>query len=141
MDQNDIEKRLLADPGDPVFVLVSKALVEQGEVFQAYDILLAGLSHSPDCHEGRLLLAKLYFERDFLPFCVKELNFIAERLPKNKSIRRLLEKFGSDSGIVPESDKKSEDLKADKSSVTISDSDETVAEMEFGFDDIDLLEE
>ena len=144
MDPSDIEKRLVADPGDPVFVLVAKALVEQGQVFQSYEILLAGLSHNPDCHEGRLVLAKLYFEQDFLPFCVKELRYIAEKLPNNKSIRRLLDKFGSDSSSIDESEKKADDLKATDSSDTLPNSkeslEETVAEMELGFDDIDLLE-
>ena len=141
MDSNDIEKRLASDPGDPVFVLVAKALIEQGETFQSYEILLAGLSHNPDCHEGRLVLAKLYFEQDFLPFCVKELRYIAEKLPNNKSVRRLLDKFGSDSSNVEESQEKPSDLKASGSSATLSSSEETVAEMELGFDDIDLLDE
>ena len=141
MDSNDIEKRLASDPGDPVFVLVAKALVEQGEIFQSYEILLAGLSSNPDCHEGRLVLAKLYFEQDFLPFCVKELRYIAEKLPNNKSVRRLLGKFGSDSNSLDNLSEKVDDLKASDSSDTLSGSEETVAEMELGFDDIDLLDE
>jgi hypothetical protein len=99
---------------------VAVALCQEGKTLEAIDVCLAGLCNTPSVIRGRLVLARAFFERGYVPFAVRELEQLRREVPENDSVRRLLEKL---------SPKRSENVPA-------GGDESTVAEAEF---DIDLM--
>ena len=127
------------DPGKTSFLELANRLHQAGDNPAALDVLFRGLSHNPSYHLARLSLARIFFEQRYLPFALRELEELAQYLPKNQSIQKLLKKFGRDK---PQSSVKQQpDLKAAPDSDNLAKSEEVMAEAEFDFDQIDLLEE
>lgn len=125
MDKDDWQTFLNQDPGNPYFAEVAEDLRKQGQAPQAFRVCFSGLSANPHCHLGRLVLARLFYEQGSLPFALRELKTLAEELPDNKYIAKLLGK------LTP----------GEISQPTEQPGESTIAEAEFDFDDIDLLEE
>ncbi len=121
MNQQDLEQILKNEPGDPRFVEFAQQLFVQGQNLRSIEVCLAGLSANPAAHEGRLLLAQIYFSCGYYPFATRELLELHRALPDNQTIVRLLEKLspGSTAGS------------------STQDSSETLAESDF---DLDVLE-
>ena len=129
MDQN-FEALLRDDPGNPAFANFAESLLNQGKWSEALEVCLAGLSSNPSCHKGRLLLARVYFERNHLPFAVREVRELLDALPENKFIRRLLERLSPESAAS-----------SGHRTTGNTGEEKTVAEAEFDIGEIDLLVE
>lgn len=94
MESDNHFKRLLEeDPGNEVFSEYAEILRCQGRHYEALDVCLAGLSVNPSCHPGRLLLARIFYERGFTAFSARELKELVLALPEQKSLKRLLEEI------------------------------------------------
>ena len=140
--QDEILQRLNADPGDPLFAQVADSLRRAGKWSDALDIALSGLTANPQCHRGRLILARLFYDRHYYPFAVRELEHLHRAVPENASIGRLLERLspGSTTGeagvsAIPTAQHSSE---MPSSALHAPHGDEVVAEEDF---DIDILAE
>lgn len=101
MEIDEIKARLEEDPGDPVFAELGEAYRIAGDLQEALWICLRGLSSNPDVHQGRLLLARIFYQLEYFPFAVRELRELAVALPENEHIRKLLEGLspGSSAGV------------------------------------------
>jgi len=154
MGDDKYEDKLAADPGDPLFVDYALICIERNEVGKALEVCLSGLSRNPGLHRGRLALAKVFYLSGHLPFAIRELKELHLALPNNRSIIKLLEKFGvlgEESLGFDKTQKEQGNLKAQRSSASMEPSetpgdetapvDETVAEVEFDFDALQMLKE
>jgi len=129
MNKQELEALLGQDPGNGVFADYAELLRSEGQIDLAMDSCLRGLSINPGIHKGRLTLARLYYEKGFLPFAIRELELLRAALPDNRSISKLLEKFqpgSTQSNLVPHQS---------------AESSSTIAESEFEVGDLDLLDE
>ncbi|MCB0338182.1 MAG: hypothetical protein KDD53_01195 [Bdellovibrionales bacterium] len=145
---SDMRETLREDPGNPVFLEYAQTLIDSDKLDEALGVLLSGLSHNPGYHKGRALLAKLFYIQGYTPFAIRELECLLESLPENQSIKRLLQKFGiklsglaglpNDTDSRPEIKSEVSELKEIPASDIIQD---TVAEVELDFDELDLLED
>ena len=127
MNEDEVIAILERDPGNSVFADYAQALHAGERSADAVITCLRGLTHNPSFHKGRLLLAKLFYDLGFLSFCLEQLRVIAEAIPDNKSLRKLLNK------LAP-----SDDSVKNSSSQNIS---HTYAEVEFNLGDVDLIED
>lgn len=125
--EEDLRRIISEDPGNSAFAELADALRRSGRQAEAMDIALNGLSKNPGCHQGRLVLARLFFDRRQYPFAVRELEALQEALPESKTVARLLEK------LSPGAKQKLQSAKAAPVA-------ETVAESEFEFDTLDLID-
>jgi predicted Zn-dependent protease len=80
---------LAHDPGAPQFVVAAEALRLEGGHAEALVVLLKGLSCSPNNQQGRLLLARVLYECDCVPFAIRELAQLCAALPNNPSLHKL----------------------------------------------------
>jgi len=126
MGADDWQAVLLEDPGNPYFAEVSENLRKEGRYAEAYRVCFAGLSANPNCHVGRLALARLFYDQGFFPFAVRELEVLRSKLPENKTLLKLLMKLSPERVETPVASQVPET---------------TLAEVEFDFREIDLLEE
>ncbi len=119
---------LAEDPGNPFFADYAEQCRGASRFAEAVSVCLKGLSANPSCHTGRLVLARVLFENDCVPYAVEELEKLRIALPDNKFIPRLLDKIApaETHAAVP---------------AAAAGAAETVAETEFSFEDIELLEE
>lgn len=122
--EDQIRGILGADPGNAVFVDFADALRDSGRSDEALKVCLSGLNANPSNHSGRLLLARIFFELGNLTFAVREIKELCVALPECKSLKRLLELLAPGEGA--ESDSGEEEM---------------VAETEFDFEEIDLMEQ
>ncbi len=142
----ELPQELQEDPGDISFLGVAGDYREKGELLKAVVICLRGLSANPSYHQGRLLLARLYFELECLPFALKELELLHQDMPHIDSIGRLLERLSPGASNVadePSSDSTYEQ-EAPKDTPERSrpaQQEETLAETDFDFDELDDLED
>ena len=128
MEENeDREIILAADPGNPVFAAYCEELRSQGLLHEAIQVALKGLSHNPGCHLGRLILARCFYQLDYLPFARREIAELMAALPEIKSLRKLADKFDLPEPGAPDMAAKSEEA--------------VLAEEEFDFGEIDLVAE
>ena len=97
-----------------------------GKLDDALILAMAGLSENPDAHRGRLVLARIFYEKGYLPFAVREVEQLVREIPSNAAIRKLLETLAPDRVIGGPNTIVAED---------------TVAESEFDLDALALLEE
>lgn len=128
--EDEISLRLESDPGDPVFADYAEFLRSQGDYDRALHVCLSGITSNPAVLEGRLVLARIFYDEGYKSFAIRELEFLKKELPDNKALISLLEK------VSPESlsqSSKHESINEEEGS--------TVAEGEFAFDELDLLEE
>ena len=132
MSDAEISSILESDPGNPEFADYANELRHGGKLSDALLVCLRGLSANPACQRGRLILARTYVDLKLIPFALRELEQLQAEMPQNQLIPRLL------STIDP-------GHKAQASSVEPGSTDspeaETIAEAEFGFDELDLIEE
>jgi hypothetical protein len=84
------------DPGAPQFVSVAEKQRLQGNHELALVILLLGLSHAPSNHQGRLLLARVFYELECIPFAIEQLKKLCEEFPQHKNIQKLYHKMGGE---------------------------------------------
>jgi predicted Zn-dependent protease len=80
---------LAQDPGAEQFVAVAEELRLEGIHSEALVILLKGLSRNPSNYQGRLLLARVLYECDCVPYAVRELTQLCAALPNNPSLLKL----------------------------------------------------
>ena len=95
-----LREALSTNPGAPEFVSLAELLRAARRHFEALGVLVAGLSASPDNHKGRLLLARVFYELQAIPFAVRELKELCLALPGNKPLVILLEKLAPQSEVV-----------------------------------------
>lgn len=133
MDEQSLKDKLLQDPGHPDFADYAEELRRRGRFFEAMEVCLNGLSLNPQCHLGRLSLARIMVEKGWLPFASDQVTKLCSAFPESHSLKKLLASLSPDPAL--------------ESSLTVQNhsvskqNDETVAEVEFDFDEIDLLEE
>lgn len=128
METTNYEAILVTDPGNPLFAEYAENLLSQGKLKEAQDICLAGLSANPSFSRGRLVLARVFFERSFVPFAVRELEVLREEIPENKFVQRLVERLAPD---VANKDQRKRGA---------DNGEDTVAETDFDIGEIELLE-
>jgi predicted Zn-dependent protease len=166
MDLEELEQIVSADPGNSLFANLAELLREDGMLDTAFNVCFAGLSQNPGCHKGRLILARLYYERGFVPFAVRELEEIYRSLESSQSstqfIAKLLKRLGSEIAEQPIAAKSSSNVQnlnqisvQDKiaqpaqqagqhilgTEIEGSQSEEVLAEVDFDLEEIDLIEE
>jgi hypothetical protein len=154
MTHDDLVALIAKDPGNPQFVILAENFRARGQQLEAVRVLMAGLSANPTYHRGRLLLARLFYELQFVPFAIRELEELQRALPQSLSIAKLLNKFGvlaprSQDLNVPESldtigGYESERKNAPPTSVEGEVSEKmalesTLAEVDLDFDDLEAL--
>ena len=126
-DEQEYQRLLSVNPGDPCFADYALYLRSQGRGDEAQQVCISGLSENPQHHRGRLVLARLFYDRGQLPFSIREVEQVYRELPNQQTIRKLLSRL-SPTSLGSETRPKE----------TIE---QTVSEAEFGFDQIDLLDE
>jgi predicted Zn-dependent protease len=128
--EEKIKLKLSKDPGNPVFSEFAEYLRKKKRVDEAFQVCFEGLSQNPSHLPGRLVLARLFYASNWIPFAVRELELIHRSYPENATLIRLLQKLDPD--FVPASDR----------AVETGQSNETmIAETEFDLGDIDLLDD
>ena len=127
--EEEILATLADDPGDPLFVEYADFLRREEDYANALQVCLAGLSVNPGFHHGRLVLARIFFDQSFIPFAVRELELLHTALPNNSGVQKLLDRLAP--GSASES----------AAETAETDAEDTVAETEFDFDEIELIEE
>ncbi len=118
------------DPGSPVFIELADLLYREGRMTEAVEICLGGLTANPSAHRGRLLLARFYYEKGYLPFAVQEVEKLTSALPQNEELAKLLQK------LAPGSKPSVSTAQGNPAS-----SEKTLAEAEFDLGDIELIDE
>lgn len=147
--RSEAELRALVDedPGDGAFVELAELLFERDELDAAQRICMEGLSANPNNDSGRLLLARIFFEKRYLPFAIREVKHLSQNRPGSRALAKLLAALSpgasNDAGDLRVGDlAKAPSVAVDTSeSAAPPLSEETVAEAEFDFDDLDLIED
>lgn len=125
------EKILEDDPGNPAFADYADLLRREGDLTRAIEMCLRGLSHNPSHDLGRLVLARLFYERGWTPFAIREVEELCRRHPSNAGLTRLIKAIRPE-GELPE---------AAVAQAAPGSSEETIAEADFDFEELDLIEE
>lgn len=125
-----VPENLKDEPGAPGFIDLCEQLIGQGKLLEALYVALRGVSHSDDSAEGKLLLAKIFFKIDCIPYAVREVEELHQQLPQIDSLSRLLEKIAPERVTTPG---QQQQLSPDR--------EETLAEGEFDFSEIELMDE
>lgn len=120
----ELELRVSGDPGDPAFAELADVYRRRGDYQGAFDLCLNGLTANPECIRGRVVLARLFYERLHFPFAARELRELCLALPANPYARKLLETLSPEDGLSPAS----------------QDVGKVLAEVEFSLDSLDLSE-
>lgn len=125
--ETELKKSVTEDSGNPAFAELAEILRKRGEHSAALEMCLTGLSKNPTCHLGRLVLARVFYDRRMYAFAVRELEALHLALPQSKTITKLLEKLSPGS------------LSEKLESAGVAQPDETVAETDFDFEELDLI--
>lgn len=120
----DLELRISDNPGDPAFAELADVYRRRGDYQGAFDLCLNGLTANPACIRGRVVLARLFYERLHFPFAARELREVCTTLPANPYARKLLEALSPENALSP-------------ASVELG---KVLAEVEFNFNSLDLSE-
>lgn len=129
----ELPPELSGDFSDPQLVSYAESRVAAGEPLEALWLCLRALSETPGNSAARLLLAKILYQLECFPFAADQVEILAQKLPENVALQRLLQKFR------PEGSYRSQPA---TQSVEESAAEEaTVAESEFDFGEITLLDE
>jgi hypothetical protein len=86
----ELEALVLADPGDSAFAELADIYRRGGDYGGALDLCYNGLSANPACHLGRVVLARVFYERLQFPFAIRELRELYLLDPKNIFVSKLL---------------------------------------------------
>ena len=86
-----------------------------------------GLAQNPAHHKGRLVLARIHYELGQIPFAIREITELCRALPDSKSLKRLRDK------LAPET--------APAASPAAGTAEETVAEADFDFEELEMIED
>jgi hypothetical protein len=127
----DVAAVLDRDPGNVLFYDLAVGLSLEGNLLDAIEVCLRGLSVNPGFHKGRLLLSRLYYECGFIPFAVRELELLLQACPHSRAVRRLVERLSPGSTA----------LQGHTSNVGGGPTNATVAEGDFNLDDLAQLDE
>lgn len=125
MNEDEVLTILSQDPGNSIFADYADILHRDGRSESGIMISLRGISANPSCYKGRLILSKIFFDLGFTPFCIEQLLILRRALPENKSLVKLLERLAPDIEMSKETDRP----------------EETYAEAEFDFEDIELIDQ
>ena len=129
----EIKTLLESDPGNPAFVEYAEELRRSGDLAEAMEICLAGLSANPSSLRGRLVLARVFYENGYIPFAARELAYLRRARPESESLRKLCEELGVEA---------LQDSFAEAAQVSSSqEAAEVVAETEFDLDVLESLSE
>ncbi len=123
--ENELRQSVAADPGNPLFVELAEVLRKRGAATEALQTCLIGLSKNPTCHQGRLVLARLFYEGGMYGFAVREIEALREAMPESKTLIKLMEKLAPGSTSLSAAVKQAET--------------EVVAETDFEFDELELI--
>ncbi|MCO6429278.1 MAG: hypothetical protein J5J00_00330 [Deltaproteobacteria bacterium] len=93
MDENEIERILLENPGDPLFLKYAEELMKSAKFEQALMVCLRGVSKSPAQLRGRLLLARAYYELGMMPLAAEQMKVVAQSAPESLPIQKLYNKL------------------------------------------------
>lgn len=118
MNENESEPAVAT-----TFVATAETYRLDGLHQDALVTLLKGLSENPSHDQARLLLARVFFELECIPFALNELRQLCQRYPNNVSLAKLYSSLGG------------EEIKA-----TSSGAGSVLAESEIDFDAIEELE-
>lgn len=129
-DEKEAQEILAADAGNPIFAEYANFLREQQEFLRALDVCLSGLSLNPECHKGRLVLARIFYEKKYLPFAVREVELLCGKIPENQFLNRLLQQLSPESGAL-----------RDKTAAGSENSEGVIAEADFDFDELEMIDE
>lgn len=124
----ELRTTVQADPGNPAFAELAELLRTRGSYSEALEMCLSGLSKNPTCHLGRLVLARVFYDRRMYSFAVRELEALRIALPQSKTIAKLLEKLAPGSAALTQT-----------AAPVAAEAVETVAETDFEFDELDLI--
>lgn len=158
MQHSEVETQLAQDPGNPVFAEYADQLRKEGQYSEALEVCYRGLSANPSVHRGRLVLARVYYEKLYWPFAIREVQQLQKELPHSETLKRLLTALAPEEGtlIVTEKPNSADELVSHSTrerggrddyhdsfeeAAVIEDNELTVAEAEFEIDDFDLLED
>lgn len=101
----ELEALVLADPGDSAFAELADIYRRSGDYGGALDLCYNGLSANPECYLGRVVLARVFYERLQFPFAIRELRELALLDPKNIFVSKLLSMLApSEEGYFSSSD-------------------------------------
>lgn len=154
MDELEFKQKLAVDPGNPIFAQYAELLSSQGKWHEAIETCLKGLSRNPGAHQGRLTLAKLYYERGYIPFALKEVGELSHAFPQSQTLEKLRIKLGgspdsvkaglnSDSSLSLKGGERSDkldQLQRNNDASSTGSEDNTVAEVELDFDVLEMIE-
>lgn len=99
----ELEIRVSGDPGDPVFAELADLYRRRGDYQGAFDLCFNGLTANPDCVRGRIVLARLFYERLHFSFAARELREVCQALPGNVFARKLLQAISPGDAFSPPS--------------------------------------
>ncbi len=129
------EKSLLdnlkKDPANPIFAEYAEYLRRKKRWWDAIEVCMEGLSHNPSVLAGRIVLARIYYQKGWLPFAVRELELIYSERPDSAETVSLLKKLSPD---FQENSYKN----TDKRDGTVSKEDTVIAETEFDLGDLEV---
>ncbi len=128
---NELWESIAEDPGNPAFADLAEQLRGEGKLSETIEVCLAGLSSNPSCFKGRLVLARAFLQKGFVPFAQREIEQLCVALPDNTALQKLADKLD----VRPAAS-----TGGTSSSVKTSNLDSLVAEAELNFDDIELIE-
>lgn len=126
--ENEYREILSRDHGSVEFALFADLLAQEGRYGEALEVCLRGLSANPSYHQGRLILARIFFDMGCYPFAAREVSLLARTFPESESIRRLLAKLGPVGAMEA------------PLSASPAEGEAILAESDFQVEDIDLLD-
>jgi tetratricopeptide (TPR) repeat protein len=89
--EKKIRDKLLSNPGDPACAILAEFLRKQGRTQEALEVCLNGLTVNPTLVSARIVLARLYLQKGWLPFCTRELRIAYRLETSNLSVLKLLQ--------------------------------------------------
>lgn len=129
----DLEARVSIDPGDPAFAELADAYRRRGDYQGALDLCFNGLTANPGCLRGRVVLARLFYERLHFPLAVRELLEVLRTVPGNPYARKLLQALAPTEYLSTAGQGR---ISSDHSAAS-----EVIAEAEFDLSSLDLFKE
>lgn len=126
-DEGELRRILTEDPGNERFVELARLLREAGRKLEAVEVCFAGLSASPQCHDGRLELARAFYELGYIPFAAREVSELRSIYPASSDLQKLAELLGAVETVESQAPQP-------------AGSPDTVAEAEFDADEIELID-
>jgi predicted Zn-dependent protease len=121
----ELEALVLDDPGDSAFAELADIYRRNGDYGGALDLCFNGLSANSECYLGRVVLARVFYERLQFPFAIRELKELALLDPKNIFVSKLLSMLApSEEGYFSSSDSVSRPM----------------AQAEFSFEDLSAID-